>query len=147
MAGRLRQGGWGAAAANECERTNMKLTMTSLLGVTLIASGLVAGCGAEKFVRLGFWTNEPTEQQSPRLVGATQYTCDGNKRLAVRFAAAGQPAMVIFPEREFRLDPVKEAAGRYTNGRSTLVVEGESASLDEGGTPVLANCKRVVAQK
>ena len=125
----------------------MKLSMTSLLGVTLIASSLVAGCGVEKITRLGFWTNEPTEQQSTRLTGATQYACDGNKRLAVRFAAAGQPAMVIFPEREFRLDPVKESAGRYTNGRSTLVVDGESASLDEGGALVLANCKRAVAQK
>ncbi len=126
----------------------MKKSSIALLAGVLFASSLVlGGCGMEKITRMGFWTNEPVEQKSPRLVGATQYTCDDNKRLAVRFGAAGQPAMVIFPEREFRLDPVKDAAGRYTNGRNTLVVEGESASLDEGGTPVLANCKRAVAQK
>ena len=126
----------------------MKKPSIALLAGVLFASSLVlAGCGMEKITRMGFWTNEPVEQQSPRLVGATQYTCEGNKRLAVRFGAAGQPAMVIFPEREFRLDPVKGATGRYTNGRNTLVVDGESASLDEGGTPVLANCNRAVAQK
>lgn len=114
-----------------------------LLGAALA----ISACGGISMPRLSFWTNEPTELQSKRLAGATQYSCEGNKRLAVRYGAAGQPAMVVFPEREFRLDPSPGAAGRYSNGRSTLSVSGDEASLDEAGAAVLANCKRVVAGK
>lgn len=116
--------------------------------VMLIASALLGACGAERFTRLAFWTNEPTEQQSPRLAGATQYTCDGNKRLAVRYGTAGQPVMVIFPEREFRLDPVPSGSGiRYTNGSTLLLSKGDEASLEEAGKPVLTNCKRIEPER
>ena len=115
--------------------------------VLLGASMLLSACAGISMPRLSFWTNEPTELQSKRLVGATQYSCEANKRLAVRYGAAGQPAMVVFPEREFRLDPSPGAPGRYSNGRSTLNVSGDEASLDEAGATVLANCKRVVAGK
>jgi len=121
------------------------LAATALL---LVTSVLLGACGTERFTRLAFWTNEPTEQQSPRLAGATQYTCDGNKRLAVRYGAAGQPVMVIFPEREFRLDPAPSASGiRYTNGSTLLMSKGDEASLEEAGKPVLTNCKRIEPEK
>ncbi|MBM3345725.1 MAG: lysozyme inhibitor [Betaproteobacteria bacterium] len=117
-------------------------------GALLAAGALLGGCGTERFARLAFWMNEPTEQQSPRLAGATQYTCDGNKRLAVRYGTAGQPVMVIFPEREFRLDPAPSGSGiRYTNGSTLLMSKGDEASLEEAGRPVLTNCRRVVAEK
>jgi membrane-bound inhibitor of C-type lysozyme len=121
------------------------LAATALL---LVTSVLLGACGTERFTRLAFWTNEPTEQQSPRLAGATQYTCDGNKRLAVRYGTAGQPVMVIFPEREFRLDPAPSASGiRYTNGSTLLMSKGDEASLEEAGKLVLTNCKRIEPEK
>jgi membrane-bound inhibitor of C-type lysozyme len=117
-----------------------RFTFHPVLLSSLIAT--LAGCGSVSMPRLAFWTNEPTEMKSPRLVGATLYGCDGGKQLAVRYGAAGQAAMVIFPEREFRLDPAPGGAGRYTNGRTTLAVDGSEASLTEAGAAVLANCKR-----
>jgi membrane-bound inhibitor of C-type lysozyme len=116
-------------------------------GLMIACAAMLTACGGMNLTRLAFWTNEPTEQRSPRLAGTTQFSCDGNKRLAVRFGAAGQPAMVVFPEREFRLDVAPGGAGRYSNGRTTLTVNGDEASLDEAGASVLANCKRVAAAK
>src|SRR5260221_7758462 len=116
--------------------------MAAPLLATLTLVTMVAGCASIRMPRLSFWSDGPGEMKSPRLIGATMYGCDGGKQLAVRYAAAGQPAMVIFPEREFRLDPAPGAAGRYSNGRTTLNVSGDEASLDEAGAIVLANCKR-----
>jgi membrane-bound inhibitor of C-type lysozyme len=106
------------------------------------AASLLAGCGGDRLTKLMNWSSEPIDQSSKRLEGTTQYECDGNKRLAVRFGAAGQPVMMVFPEREFRLDPVAGSAGRYSNSRSTLVVQGDAATYDETGVPPLTNCKR-----
>ncbi len=126
----------------------MAPSTVGMLAPLLAASLLLSACGGINFGRLSFWTNEPAEQQSPRLVGATQYACEGNKRLAVRFGAAGQPVMVIFPEREFRLDPQPAGAGtRHSNGTTTLLTQGDEATLEEGGQPVLTGCKRAVKEK
>lgn len=130
----------GAEAAAKTAAMPRRAALMSAVLSALIAT--LAGCGSVSMPRLSFWNNEPTELKSPRLVGATLYACEGGKQLAVRHGAAGQAVMVIFPEREFRLDPAPGAAGRYTNGRTTLTVEGNEASLNEAGSSVLANCKR-----
>jgi membrane-bound inhibitor of C-type lysozyme len=66
------------------------------------------------------------------------------RQLAVRYAGEGQrQAMVILPEREFRLDQVQSATGmRYTNGRTTLLSKGDEVELEEGGSLLYAGCKR-----
>ena len=111
--------------------------------VLLLALGaLLAGCSTDRIAKLMTWSNEPIDQSAQRLAGTTQYECDGNKRLAVRFGAANQPVMMVFPEREFRLDPVAGSPGRYSNTRSTLVVQGDSVTYDEPNTAPLTNCKR-----
>jgi membrane-bound inhibitor of C-type lysozyme len=73
--------------------------------------------------------------------GATAYKCDGGKELFVRYADGGKSVMIIFPEREFRLDRVADAGTRYSNGYTTLVVDGGTATLQEGSTVPYANCK------
>ena len=103
---------------------------------------LLGGCSSHQLTRILTWSTEPTDISSQRLAGTTQYECDGNRRLAVRFGAAGQPVMMVFPEREFRLDPVAGSAGRYSNTRSTLTLQGDTASYEEPGMQPLANCKR-----
>lgn len=74
--------------------------------------------------------------------GATAYKCDGGKELFVRYADGGKSAMIVFPEREFRLDRVGGDTGtRYSNGHTTLMVDGDAAMLQEGSTASHANCK------
>ncbi len=114
----------------------------------LCAAALTAGCSSISNINVNpmTWWSGPQEQVPAQLVGATLYECEGNKRFAVRFGTAGQPAMVILPEREFRLDPAPGAPGTsFTNGRSTLTTKGDEASLDEGGSNQYSNCKRRTA--
>jgi membrane-bound inhibitor of C-type lysozyme len=109
--------------------------------VTMLIAGLavlIAGCGTVERM----WSGGPTEQKRVR-PGVTEFSCDSNKKLLVRFDAGSKSAWVIFPEREFRLDQVQGASGvQYSNGRATLATQGDEASLEEGSVVTFANCKR-----
>ncbi len=73
---------------------------------------------------------------------ATIYKCDADKQLVVQYLEGGKSAMVMYPERDFRLDQVAAASGvRYSNGRTTLHTKGPEAFLEEGGQTLFANCK------
>lgn len=102
----------------------------------LVACLALSGCGS-----LNWWSGPAEQSRIPR--DATAYLCDGGKRLAVRYGEGGKSAMIIFPEREFRLDQVEAASGaRYSNGRTTLHSQGEGVRLEEGGTVSYDNCKK-----
>ena len=108
----------------------------AMLAAVLVS--FTSGCGTVE--RL--WSGGATEQKRVR-TGVTEFKCDANKKLLVRFDAAGKTAWVIFPEREFRLDLVTDAPGaRYSNGRATLATQGDEASLEEAAAVTFANCKR-----
>jgi len=112
------------------------------LGAALFSVLLTTGC-AINMNPMNWWSG-PKEQPPVRLAGATLYECEGNRRFAVRYGSAGQAAMVILSDREFRLDPVVSASGaRYSNGHSTLSTQGDEASLEEGGTALYAKCRRM----
>jgi membrane-bound inhibitor of C-type lysozyme len=73
---------------------------------------------------------------------ATIYKCDADKELVVQYLEGGKSAMVMYPERDFRLDQVPAASGvRYSNGRTTLHTKGPEAFLEEGGQTLFANCR------
>jgi len=116
------------------------------LGVMLIAAGFaLGGCSSMGAMNPAkWWGDGPKEQPVKRLAGATLYQCADGRQLAVRYAGEGQrQAMVILPEREFRLDQVQSATGmRYTNGRTTLLSKGDEVELEEGGSLLYAGCKR-----
>ena len=105
-----------------------------------VAAVLVA-CGTVD--KVGDWWRGGTVE-APRLApGVGEYFCDGGKSFQARFDAATRSAWVRFPDREFRLDAVPDAAeGRYSNGRTTLNSKGDEASLTEGATLSYTNCKR-----
>lgn len=112
--------------------------MMRRIGV-LVAGAALAGCSS-------WWpfgsSSAPDRPWYPP--DATVYKCDENKSLVVRYLEGGKSAMVMFPDREFRLDQVVSASGvAYSNGRSHLRTKGEEAQLDEGASPLYANCKRV----
>jgi membrane-bound inhibitor of C-type lysozyme len=103
------------------------------------AAAALAGCS-------GWWPfgSAPSPDRPWYPPDASVYKCDGNKTLVVRYLDGGKAAMVMFPEREFRLDPARSASGvSYSNGRTDLRTKGDEAQLDEGGNPQYANCKRV----
>lgn len=105
----------------------------------MLAAALLCALGGCESLK---WWGGPAEQSRiPR--NAVVYQCDGGKKLAVRFDEGGKSAMIIFPEREFRLDQAEGASGtRYTNGRATLYTKGDEARLEEGGSATYDNCKK-----
>jgi len=108
--------------------------------VALMAACLVAGCGGG-----GWWPfGESTPDPAARIpAGATPYTCAGGKTLYVRYASDGKSAWVIYPDREFRLDRVESGGGEtYTNRITTLIRNGDAATLDEENARVFNDCKR-----
>jgi len=122
--------------------TSRPAALAATIGAALFSVLFTTGC-AVNMNPMNWWSG-PEEQTPARLAGATLYECEGSKRFAVRYGSAGQSAMVILPDREFRLDPVASASGaRYTNGRSTLVIQGDEALLEDGGTPLYAKCRRI----
>lgn len=103
--------------------------------VLLVATFGLGGCGS-----LNWWSGPAEQSRAPR--DATIYKCDDAKQLPVRFEKDGKSAMIILPEREFRLDQIQAASGaRYSNGRTTLNTKGTDASLEEGSKTLYANCK------
>lgn len=109
----------------------------TILAATILATaGLLAGCGS------GSWMNI-YDAEAPRIPrDAKIYACDGGKRLAVRYAENGKSAMIIYPDREFRLDSMPAGSGmKYGNGRTTLSIGGGEAMLEEDGATLFANCK------
>lgn len=104
-----------------------------------VAGAALAGCSS-------WWpfgsSSSPDRPWYPS--DASVYKCDASKTLVVRYLEGGKAAMVMFPDREFRLDQVRSASGvSYSNGRTDLRTKGDEAQLDEGGNPLYANCKRV----
>lgn len=123
--------------------------MNAKICAAALAGAMLGGCGgmSANMNPMNWWSGGPQERSPQRLAGATRYVCDGGRQFAVRFGGDGQQsAMVILPEREFRLDPVPGAsAGLYSNGRSTLITKGDEVSLEEAGSALFANCKRADA--
>jgi len=112
----------------------MKRTLT--LAVTSLAL-LAAGCTS-------WWPWSGGSGDVPRVPpGATAYKCDAGRELFVRHLDGGKSVMVIFPEREFRLDRAAGEGTRYSNGHTTLVVDGGAVMVQEGSAVPYANCKVV----
>lgn len=107
------------------------------VGFAMIAvAGALSGCGS-----MNWWSGPVEQTRVPK--DAVLYRCDAGKQLAVRYDAGGKSAMIIFPEREFRVDRVGNVADtRYSNGRTTLQVFGEEVRLEEGGNALYDNCKK-----
>lgn len=108
----------------------MKLETSAML---LVIATAVTGCGT-----WSPWSGPAEQSRIPR--DAAVYQCEGGKTLAVRVEENGKSAMVIFPEREFRLEQTDSA--RYSNGRTTLHLEGSEAWLEENQTRVYSDCEK-----
>ena len=122
----------------------MKLMKWARSGVGVTIAASLAGCGSLSMDSLNPWS-DPVERARMDPVDATVYACDGDQRLVVRYLSSPKAAMIVFNEREFRLDPVPAAQGaRYTNGVTTLQSAGDTVSLEEAGTTTYSNCRKAV---
>lgn len=100
---------------------------------------LLAGCGS-----ISLWPfGGATDQDRTRAPSdAAEYQCAGGKHFYVRDLDNGGAAWIIFPEREFRLDRMTSAAGtRYSNGITTLNINGSETTLADGSAIAFAGCK------
>jgi membrane-bound inhibitor of C-type lysozyme len=109
-------------------------------GIALAAA--LGGCGGFSLGSLNPWSGT-VEQVRLAPADATTYVCEGGKRLIVRYLAADKTVMIVFPEREFRLDATP--AGGYSNGSTTLTEQGDAATLEEAGAKTYTNCKKPAA--
>ena len=100
----------------------------------------LAGCGG--LGGLNPWGG-PVERARTLPADATEYACDAAKRLVVRHLPGGNAVMIVFREREFRLDqaPSASAAG-FTNGSTTLQLQGDRVFLEEEGAVTYSNCRK-----
>ena len=113
-------------------RLTMRIAVTG-------AAALLTACSSGGWWPFGASSIDPATRIPS---GATEYACAGNKRLLVRHTPDGKSAWVIYPDREFRLDSVGAAGDRFTNGVSTLSVQGDEVMLEDSGTRLFTDCKR-----
>lgn len=101
---------------------------------------LLSGCGG---VNLWPFDGSKSQEQSVAPKGATEYQCTGGKKFYVRMVDNGAAAWVILRDREFSVSKVasSEAGARYSNGISTLAINGNEAKLDESETSSYTDCK------
>jgi membrane-bound inhibitor of C-type lysozyme len=120
----------------------MKLFDVAKSGFGTALAAALAGCGGFGFGSLNPWSG-PVERTRTVPADATEYACDAAKRLVVRQLPGANAVMIVFREREFRLDQAPSASGaRFTNGSTTFQVQGDRVSLEEEGTVTYLNCRK-----
>lgn len=122
----------------------MNRVLSSVRGVAVVfaaATTLSAGCS--------WFRSEPSTGVEPKLPpDATAYSCDQNKRLVVRYPSGGRYAIVMLPDREFRLDAETSASGaRFGNGRTALFNKGDEVTIEDQGSVLFANCRAATPGK
>lgn len=109
----------------------------------LAALALLAGCG-EMTAKVWPFGGETVRERPRGPADATEYRCAAGKRFHVRLLDGGAAAWLILPEREVRLE--RDAGGtRYAKGGLALRLDGDAATLADGGASV-ADCRKFVAE-
>jgi len=81
----------------------------------------------------------PRETQFP---GKVVYKCDGGRTFQVELAPSGENALLTLDGRAYRLNKVPSAAQRkYSDGRNTLYLDGQSAYVEMGATALARGCQ------
>lgn len=98
---------------------------------------LLAGCGGVSVWPFGDEKKPQAESRGP--ANSTEYQCDAGKKFYVRLMDNGNSAWLILPDREVAL--AKVSASRYSNNISTLNINDNEATLDDGSTSSYTACK------
>ncbi len=100
---------------------------------------LLGGCGGGKLWPFG---EGQAQGRSNAPANSTEYQCNAGKKFYVRMLDKGNTAWLILPDREVSL--AKAASGsvaRFSNGISTLSMNGDEATLDVSPAVSLTGCK------
>ena len=120
----------------------MKLIHFANAGFGILLVAVLAGCSGFSLDNLNPWGGS-VERARTLPADAIEYACDAAKRLVVRNLAGSNAVMIVFREREFRLDQAPSASGaRFTNGSTTLQSQGDRVSLEEEGAVTYSNCRK-----
>ncbi len=120
----------------------MKFVQFANTGFGVVLAASLAGCGGFSLGSLNPWSG-PAERARTTPADATEYACDAAKRLVVRNLPGGNAVMIVFREREFRLDRAPSASGaRFTNGSTTFQSQGDRVFLEEEGAVTYSNCRK-----
>ena len=113
-----------------------------MLVAFVAAAVTLSGCGNINMSRItNPWAGPQEQARLP--ADAVTYTCGNGKPLYVRYGAGNQFVMVMFPDREFRLDATDGAVGgKYSNGRTNLEVRDGEVNVTEGTATLYGGCKR-----
>lgn len=117
-----------------------RLALATAIGIS------VAGCGSLNVDKV--WpfgkSDQPTPERNRAPANATEYLCKGNKRIYVR-KLDDNAVWLIYPEREFRLARAEGGDNRYSNGSTTLTIDGASATVTDATGQPYEDCKAKAA--
>lgn len=102
----------------------------------LLLGSLLSACGGFSVWPFG---GDDADVRSRGPAGSTEYLCDKGRKFYVKLENAGKAAWLVLPDREVLLN--KTEAGPYSNGITTLALEGEAAKLDDGYKHEYNNCQ------
>lgn len=108
----------------------------------LVLGSLLSACGGFRIWPFG-GDNADARSRGPG--GSTEYRCDKGRKFYVKLENAGKAAWLILPDREVLLN--RTDAGSYSNGITTLVLEGEAARLDDGYKHDYQHCQATLPAK
>jgi membrane-bound inhibitor of C-type lysozyme len=107
--------------------------------VALIASVSLCACSSINIWPFG---EKKPEQASNTPANSTAYQCSGGKKFYVRLQDNGNSAWLILPDREVSLARTGSgAAASYSNGITTLAINGKEATLEVSPGNSYADCK------
>lgn len=108
--------------------------------IAIVALGaFLTGCSGSLLP----WGRSDREQPQRLPEGAVELACAQGKKLVLRYAPDGKSVWVMYPDRQFRLDRVAASASeRYSNGPTSLSVEGDAIAIDGDGARQFADCKK-----
>jgi len=114
--------------------------MTKKINQLIIVAGLIAmqpSCSS--FGYNPFSTGVKEQSRTPQ--NAIAYECDEGKQFYVRMQNKGNDAWLIYPDHEVNLTKSTDNSNRFTSGVITLLINGDSTTLNDGEKVAYTGCK------
>jgi membrane-bound inhibitor of C-type lysozyme len=119
----------------------MQRTLTGIAGAGLAGVALLlSGCGDMNLKKYNPFGGDAVQERSRKPANATEYQCAGGKRLYVRMLDGGEAVWLVLAERELRLERIGSSQ-RYSTGNTVLSLNGNDATLADGGPATYTACK------
>ncbi|MDI1298903.1 hypothetical protein [Methylotenera sp.] len=114
--------------------------MTKKLNQWIILASLIAmqpSCSS--FNLNPFSTSVQVQSRTPQ--NAIAYQCEEGKQFYVRMLNNGNDAWLIYPDHEVNLAKSTDNSNRFTSGNITLLINGDTTTLNDGEKIAYTGCK------